>query len=285
LHDALPIFVSFATYVNAGAVNEPIENLGVAHIFEHMAFKGTHYIGTKNWEKEKKVLHKLDETYQKWLTQKNSPDVDSTKLNNLWKQFKKLQEEAGQYVENNEFAQIIDRNGGTGMNATTAADRTNYLYSLPENRLELWFSLESDRFENPVFRVFYKENEVVREERRMRYESNPAGKLLEKFLSVAYPSHPYGTPGIGTHATITATTMEDARKFYEKYYVPNNITFAIAGDVDPDEAKKLAKTYFGDIPSAQSPPPAKPEEPKQQEERRFVIEGQSQPFLMIGYHT
>src|SRR5699024_7865229 len=82
--------VSFATYVNAGAVNEPIENLGVAHIFEHMAFKGTHYIGTKNWEKEKKVLHKLDETYQKWLTQKNSPDVDSTKLNNLWKQFKKL---------------------------------------------------------------------------------------------------------------------------------------------------------------------------------------------------
>src|SRR5699024_9439166 len=73
--------------------------------------------------------------------------------------------------------------------------------------------------------------------------------------------------------------------FYEKYYVPNNITFAIAGDVDPDEAKKLAKTYFGDIPSAQSPPPAKSEEPKQQEERRFVIEGQSQPFLMIGYHT
>ncbi|HEX6981733.1 MAG TPA: pitrilysin family protein [Balneolaceae bacterium] len=277
--------VSFVTYVNVGGVNEPDKYLGIAHIFEHMAFKGTHYVGTTNWEEEKKVLQELDETYQKWLAEKQSSQVDSTKLNKLWDEFKKLQEEAGQYVVNNEFAQIVDRNGGVGMNATTNADRTNYFYSLPENRAELWFSLESYRFKNPVFREFYKEKEVVREERRMRSESSPVGRLIEKFLTVAYPDHPYGRPVVGWHSTITNTTMEAARDFYNTYYVPNNITIAIAGDITAERAKELAKTYFGNIPAAPAPPLVQVEAPDQQEERRFVIKDQSQPFLLIGYHT
>ena len=277
--------VSFATYVNVGGANEPVGHTGMAHIFEHMAFKGTHSIGTKNWQKEKKALQKLDNTYQQWLAEKYSAEPDSAKMNKLWEQFKKLQDEAGQYVKNNEFSQIIDRNGGTGMNASTSADRTNYFYNLPENRLELWFSLESDRFKNPVFREFYKEKEVVREERRMRTESQPFGRLLEEFAAVAYTAHPYGRPVVGWNSDITATTMEDARKFYNKYYVPNNITMAIAGDVNPDEVKKLAKTYFGDIPAAPEPPAVYTKEPEQRGERRFMIKGQSQPFLLMGYHT
>ncbi len=277
--------VSFATYVNVGAANEPVGHTGMAHIFEHMAFKGTHYIGTSNWEKEQKVLKKLDNTYQQWLEEKYSPQPDSARMDTLWSQFEDLQKEAGQYVVNNEFSEIIDRNGGTGMNATTSADRTNYFYSLPENRMELWFSLESDRFKNPVFREFYKEKEVVREERRMRVESQPFGRLLEEFTAVAYTAHPYGRPVIGWHSDITATTMEDARKFYNTYYVPNNITMAIAGDVEPERAKELAKTYFGDIPSAPKPPPVYTEEPDQRGERRFTIEGQSQPYFIMGYHT
>lgn len=277
--------VSFATYVNVGGANEPVGHSGMAHIFEHMAFKGTHNIGTKNWEKEKKVLKKMDETYQRWLAEKYKPLPDSAKMKKLWKQFKDLQEEAGQYVVNNEYSQIVDRNGGTGMNASTSADRTNYFFSLPENRLELWFSLESDRFKNPVFREFYKEKEVVREERRMRTESQPIGRLLEEFLAVAYTAHPYGRPVIGWNSDITATTMEDARKFFNTYYVPNNITMAVVGDVDPAEVKDLAETYFGDIPSAEEPPPVYTKEPKQRGERRFTIEGQSQPFFLMGYHT
>ncbi|WP_440999489.1 M16 family metallopeptidase [Fodinibius sp. SL11] len=277
--------VSFATYVNVGGVNEPVGHTGMAHIFEHMAFKGTHTVGTTNWEEEKKVLDKLDSTYQEWLAEKYSTQPDSARMDTLWKQFESLQKKAGEYVVNNEFSQIIDRNGGTGMNASTSQDRTNYFYSLPENRLELWFSLESDRFKNPVFREFYKEKEVVREERRMRSESQPIGRLIEEFAAVAFTAHPYGRPTVGWHSDITATTMEDARKFYDTYYVPNNITFAIAGDVDPQEAKRLAEEYFSDMEEGPKPPPVYTQEPEQRGERRFTIQGQSQPFFIMGYHT
>lgn len=276
---------SFVTYVDVGGANEPIGHTGIAHIFEHMAFKGTPYIGTNNWEKEQKVLDKMDQTYQQWLSESYSATPDSAKLDELWSQFTDLQEEAGQYVVNNEFSQIIERNGGTGLNAGTGADLTIYFYNLPENRMELWFSLESDRFKNPVFREFYKEKEVVREERRMRTESQPVGRLIEEFLAVAYTAHPYGRPVVGWNSDITATTMEDAREFYDTYYVPSNITMAIAGDVDPDEVKQMAETYFGDLEAGPEAPPVYTKEPEQRGERRFTIQGQSQPFLLMGYHT
>jgi len=276
---------SFVTYVDVGGADEPMGHTGIAHIFEHMAFKGTHYIGTNNWDKEKQALDELDKTYQQWLAEKYSPEPDTARISDLWSEFQNLQEEAGQYVVNNEFSQIIERNGGTGLNAGTGADQTVYFYSLPENRMELWFSLESDRFKNPVFREFYKEKEVVREERRMRTESQPLGRLIEEFLAVAYTAHPYGRPVIGWNSDITATTMEDAREFYNTYYVPGNITIAIAGDVNPKEVKKMAETYFGGLKAGPEPPPVYTKEPEQRGERRFTIQGQSQPFLLMGYHT
>ncbi|MDX1639155.1 MAG: pitrilysin family protein [Balneolaceae bacterium] len=276
---------SFVTYVDVGGANEPVGHTGIAHIFEHMAFKGTHYIGTTNWEKEKVALRKVDRAYQRWLDEKYSADPDSTRLSRLWDTFKQHQEEAKQYVVNNEFSQIIERNGGTGLNAGTGYDQTVYFYSLPENRTELWFSLESDRFKNPVFREFYVEKEVVREERRMRTESSPIGRLVEEYLSVAYTAHPYGRPVVGWDSDITATTMEDAREFYNTYYVPNNITIAIAGDVNPDEIRELANTYFGDLQKGPEPPPVYTEEPEQRGERRFEIIEQNQPILLLGYHT
>ncbi|MDX1641656.1 MAG: pitrilysin family protein [Balneolaceae bacterium] len=276
---------SFVTYVDVGGADEPVGHTGIAHIFEHMAFKGTHYIGTTNWEEEQEVLEELDETYQQWLDENYSPSPDSAKMEQLWTQFTELQEEAGQYVVNNEFSQIIERYGGTGLNAGTGADLTIYFYSLPENRMELWFSLESDRFKNPVFREFYKEKEVVREERRMRTESQPLGRLIEEFLAVAYTAHPYGRPVIGWNSDITATTMEDAWEFYNTFYVPSNITIAIAGDVDADEVRDMAETYFGDLEAGPEAPPVYTKEPEQRGERRFTIEGQSQPFLLMGYHT
>lgn len=277
--------VSFVTYVDVGGANEPMGHTGIAHIFEHMAFKGTHYIGTTNWEKEQVALQNLDQAYQEWLAEKYSADPDSAQLDKLWQSFQKQQEEAKQYVVNNEFSQIIERNGGTGLNAGTGADQTVYFYSLPENRTELWFSLESDRFKNPVFREFYREKEVVREERRMRTESSPVGRLVEEFLSVAYTAHPYGRPVVGWDSDITATTMEDAREFYNTYYVPNNITIAIAGDVQPKEIKKLAKTYFGELEEGPEPPPVYTKEPEQRGERRFQIVEQNQPIFLMGYHT
>lgn len=277
--------VSMVSFVNVGDANDPMGHTGIAHIFEHMAFKGTHTVGTTNWEKEKPLLQKVDQTYQQWLSEKYDPQPDSSKMDALWKQFENLRKQAGQYVKNNEFSQIIERNGGTGLNAGTALDYTVYFYNLPENRLKLWFNLESDRFENPVFREFYKEKEVVREERRRRIDSNPIRRLLEEFTAVAYTAHPYGRSGIGWHSDITATTMEDAREFYNTYYVPNNITMAIAGDVNPEKVKQMAQEHFGDWEASPEPPPIYTKEPEQRGERRFTIEGQSQPILLMGYHT
>lgn len=276
--------VSMVSFVDAGGTSDPAGHTGIAHIFEHMAFKGTPKIGTTNWEKEKVLLQKVDEAYQAWLSEKYSAQVDSTKLKNLWDEFKALQQKAGQYVVNNEFSKIIERNGAVGLNAQTTYDFTRYFYSLPSNKLELWFTLESSRFEHPVFREFYKEKNVIREERR-RSESSPGGRLRGDFLSVAYTAHQYGRALIGWQSDIIATTMEDTREFYETYYVPNNITFAIAGDVNPEQVKEWAKTYFGDVPAAPEPPAVYTKEPPQQGPRKVIHYETSQPIFLMGYHT
>lgn len=282
-HDA-PV-ASFLTYVNVGGVDEPIGKSGIAHIFEHMVFKGSTYIGTNNAKAEQSWIDKTEAAYKNWLSEKSSTSPDSAKLAAYWAEFKAAQDSAKNYVVNNEFSQIIDREGGQGLNASTSSDETMYYYSLPSNKAELWFSLEAERFKDPVFREFYVEKDVVKEERRMRTDSSPIGRLIEEFLAVAYTGHPYGTPVIGWPSDIEATTIEDAIAFNKTFYVPSNMVIAIAGDVYPDQIKKLAQTYFGDIPASKPAPKVTTVEPKQRGERRFVIEETSQPWYLEGYHT
>ncbi len=281
---AAPV-VSFVTYVNAGSVNEPYGKSGIAHVFEHMAFKGTHDIGTKDWAQEKPVLASEDSAYQSWFRYSSIENPDSTLLKQKWMAFKKYEGDAQQYVKNNEFAQIVDVNGGVQMNAQTGADQTVYFYSLPENKAELWFSLESDRFKNPVFREFYKEKNVIMEERRMRTDTSPIGRLIEEFLSVAYTASHYGVPTIGWPSDILSTTMADTYKFFNDYYVPSNITFAIVGDVDPVKMKMMAEEYFGTFPKHSHAPLMTTKEPSQRGERRFVMTEKAQPWYLAGYHT
>ena len=276
---------SFITFVDVGSANEPVGNTGIAHIFEHMAFKGTHTIGTTDWEEEKAAIEKVDEAYKAWLDEMYSPQTDDEKLAELWAEFEALQEKSKEYVVGNEFTQIIEQNGGTGLNAFTSADATAYFYSLPQNRAELWFSLESDRFINPVFREFYVEKDVIHEERRMRTDSSPVGRLIEEFLSVSFTAHPYGNPVVGWPSDIESTTMEDTQAFYQQFYSPENITVAIAGNVDPDRMRELAEEYFGRMPKGDPAPMLTTTEPEQRGERRFVIEEDSQPFFLAGFHT
>jgi predicted Zn-dependent peptidase len=276
---------SFVTFVDVGSVDEPVGNTGIAHIFEHMAFKGTRDIGTTDWEKEQRAITSADNVYRQWLRERNRPNPDEERLERLWQRFEKLVEEADQYVVSNEFTQIIEQNGGTGLNAFTSADATGYFYSLPQNRAELWFSLESDRFLNPVFREFYAEKDVIMEERRMRTDSNPVGRLIEEFLSVAFSAHSYRNPVIGWASDIEATTIEDTERFYREYYSPSNITIAIAGDVDPERMQELAERYFGRMAPGRPAPQVTTREPEQRGERRFVMVEDSQPFYLSGYHT
>ncbi|TNE71238.1 insulinase family protein [bacterium] len=276
---------SFLTYVNVGSADEPIGKSGIAHIFEHMAFKGSSYIGTTDYKSEKMWIDKTESAYKEWLQLKNAAVYDSAKVQSAWTAFKAAQDSAKQFVVNNEFSQIIDREGGVGLNASTGSDQTMYYYSLPSNKVELWFNLEAERFKDPVFREFYVEKDVVKEERRMRTDSSPIGRLIEEFLAVGYTAHPYGISGIGWPSDIEATTITDAHDFYKTHYVPSNMVIAIAGDVYPDQIKKLAESYFGDIPAGNPAPKTTIKEPKQRGERRFVIEEQSQPWYIEGYHT
>lgn len=276
---------SFVTFVDIGSANEPVNHTGIAHIFEHMVFKGSENVGTSDWESEREVIEKMDDAYRAWLAERSAPDSDREKEEQYRRDFEKYQEEAAGYVVSNEFSRIVEREGGTGLNAFTSTDATGYFYSLPQNKAELWFSLESDRFKNPVFREFYVEKEVILEERRMRTDSSPVGRLIEEFMSVAYSAHPYGNPVIGWPSDIKATTIRDTREFFRTYYVPQNMTVAIAGDVDPAKMRDLAETYFGDIPPAVSSPAVMTKEPEQRGERRFSIEEESQPIFLAGYHT
>jgi predicted Zn-dependent peptidase len=282
-HDA-PV-VSFHTYADVGSVNEPAGRTGLAHMFEHMAFKGTTTIGTKNIEKEMEALRRQEEIYLQLRREKaKGPQADSSRLATLQDQFEKAQEEAESYIEEGEYENILEREGTTGMNAYTSSDATGYMYSLPANKLELFFAMESDRFHNPVLREFYTERDVVMEERRQRTESNPTGRLIEEFLTTAFKAHPYGQPTIGHMSDLQNLSRTDAEQFFETYYTAGNLTIGIAGDVDPDRVRSLAQEYFGRLPEGEEPFPVTTDEPEQIGERRVILREQTQPYVLVGYH-
>ena len=276
--------VSFRTHVNAGSVDDPSGQTGLAHMFEHMAFKGTESIGTNDWPNEKKALEAIEEVYDRLEAERNrGPKAESSKIYALSAQLQQAIDRAQAFVEPNQFARIIEENGGAGLNAQTLLDSTAYFYSLPSNRIELWFLLESQRFLRPVFREFYKERNVVLEEHRMRVESNPQGKLFQNFLAASFMAHPYRNPPGGWPSDVAGLRVAEARQFFHDYYVPANITMAIVGDVDPAEARRLAGRYFGPMPSGPMPSLVRTTEPPQPGPKAVVVDSASQPIVAIGY--
>ncbi len=274
--------ISFVTYADVGGANEEERKTGAAHFLEHLAFKGTTKIGTKNYQKEKAVIQQLDQVHQQLETAQKQGN--SEEIKQLQAKFEKLQQEASQYIVQNEYGRIVKTEGGVGLNAATSADYTVYFYSFPANKLELWMSLESERFLDPVFREFYKEQNVILEERRLRTDNSPTGKMIEEFLGTAFTTHPYQRPVIGYEEDIRNLSRQDIRKFFETYYVPENLTVAVVGDVDPEEVKALAEIYFGRFPRGESPPKVTKVEPEQTETREINLTLNSQPWYFEGYH-
>jgi predicted Zn-dependent peptidase len=279
-----PVF-SFFTHVDAGSVQDPLGETGLAHMFEHMAFKGTDKIGTTDYAAEKVALEKVEQTYAAYISERDKPvGRDEQKLKDLQKAWMDTVAEANKYVKPNEFPQIVEINGGEDLNANTADDETNYFYSFPENRLELWAYLESERFLHPVMREFYKERNVVIEERRMRVDSNPIGRLLEQFTTAAFQAHEYHRPTIGWMSDLNTFSATDAKKFFDKYYIPSNMVVAVVGDVKASETMPVIEKYFGRIPSRAKPDERTTTEPPQNAERRVVLQDMSQPLYLEGYH-
>jgi predicted Zn-dependent peptidase len=224
-----PVF-SFFTHVDAGSDREGPGITGLAHMFEHMAFKGTDTIGTRDYAAEKVALEGVEKAYAAYDIERRRPlGADPAKLAELEKAWRAAMADADHYVVRNELGEIIDRSGGVGLNASTGSDATTYYYSLPANRLELWAYLESERFLKPVMREFYNERDVVMEERRMRVDSHPIGRALEQFLAAAFAAHPYGQPGIGWPSDLRSFSATDAQAFYERYYVPASMVVAVVG--------------------------------------------------------
>ena len=279
-----PVF-SFFTLVDAGSAQDPMAKTGLAHMFEHMAFKGTDKIGTIDYTAEKPALEKVETTYAAFLAERDKTvGRDASKLKDLEKAWKDAIAEADKYVVPNQFGKIIEQSGGQDLNASTDYDETAYHYSLPANRLELWAYLESERFIHPVLREFYKERNVVIEERRMRTDSNPIGRLIEQFTAEAFEAHPYHRPTVGWMSDLNSFSATDAKRFFDEYYVPANMVVAVAGDVKASQALPILEKYFSRLPASSKPDETTTTEPPQNSERKVVLKERSQPLYLEGYH-
>lgn len=279
---SVPI-ATFMTYVNVGGSDEKIGIWGISHFLEHMAFKGTSEVGTTDIKAEKKILAKMDTVFEQIIVERNSLNPDNEKIKQLEVELENLGKQAGQYVVANEFDEILKKNGAVGLNAGTSKDYTIYLFSLPSNRIELWAYMESARFTDPVFREFYKERNVIKEERRVRVDNSPVGKLVEELLSIAFKDHPYEVNGIGPMSNIDHISRADMYNYFRTNYTAKNMIIGVTGDVYPHQLKKLAKKYFSQLKPGRKNLRLFTKEPKQLGEKTVTIYEDSQPWLLIGY--
>ncbi len=284
LQDHSAPVISFQVHVDVGAVNEKMGETGIGHLLEHLAFNGTEIIGTKNWRAEKRALDKLDRVHQRLLKAKRESEAQQ-RIEKIREEFEKARIEAAKFIQTNEFGQIFDRVGAIGPGAYISYDFTCYWVELPSNKFELWALLESDRLLNPVLRGFYEELKVVKEERRMMVENRPWGRLLEEFRAIAYRVHPYGNPIVGHMNDLEQMSRAKVRRFYDKHYTPCNIIIAIVGDVCLEEIIPILERYFGRFPERERPPEVIAVEPPQASERKVTVKMDSEPILIIGYHT
>ncbi|MFA7056325.1 MAG: pitrilysin family protein [Candidatus Cloacimonadales bacterium] len=280
--DSAPI-VHCITMANVGGVDETPGITGIAHFLEHLAFKGTSTIGTTNYEAEKVILDQEDAVFAKLLQAKKiGNDILAAELQ---KELNELELEASKFVVNNEFSAIYTKNGGQNFNAGTSQDFTMYQISLPSNKLELWFAMESERFSDPVFREFYKERQVILDERLMTEVNSAQGRLMKQMMGTAFKVHPYKVTTIGEKEDIENITRQDVKEFFNKYYGANNLTFVLYGDIDEGKATQFAHEYLTKIPAREKSLPINIKEPTQIEERRFTVDYDASPQVMISYHV
>ncbi len=281
---------TFSAYLRfkVGSVNEVPGQTGLAHLLEHMMFKGTTLFGTTDPDQELPILETIDAKYlslqaERARARQPAGRVDPPAVATLEKEITDLETEAKRFILRNELWEIYRRNGGVRLNASTSREGTQYFVSLPKNRLELWALLESDRIRNPVFREFYTEREVVKEERRSRVDTSPRGQLLEAALATAFVALPYRHPILGWPAELENLTRPQARDFFRTYYAPNNALAVLVGDLAVGEVIRTVERYFGSIPAQPIPPAPVLEEPPQPGERRIRIEFPAESQLLWLY--
>lgn len=277
--------VAFVVEYAVGGVNETLGSTGTAHLLEHMLFKGTTTVGTRDVRTELDLFARMDAAHDSLLFESSLTTPDPARLATLRERVATYEDQARTPVVSNEFSRILTRNGARNLNATTSSEATTYFVELPANRAKMWFLLESDRARNPVFREFYTERDVVMEERRTRVDTNPGGLLHEVHLATAFLMHPYGVPVVGYMSDLERLSRRDVEEYHRRYYGARNAVVAIVGDVAPDSIAAWARDYLGGIRPGDPPPPVLAAEPRQRGERRVELVMDAEPQLRVGWHT
>jgi predicted Zn-dependent peptidase len=279
-----PVFAANLRF-KVGSADDPGGESGLAHLFEHLAFKGTSTIGTRDAKKEAGILDATDQAVMRLLAELDKGTrADAARLKALRDEIASLQKDLQEITVKDELSQILTANGATGLNASTSSDLTSYVVALPSNRLELWCALESARLRDPVLREFYSERDVVMEERRMRTDNQPQGKLYEQLLLTAFQAHPYRSPTVGFPSDLEHLTRPSAMEFRRRHYVPGNAVGALVGDIDPAAAERLIRRYFGGLPTGTAAPGPATVEAPQTGLRRITVEFDAEPEVMLAFH-
>lgn len=271
-------------FCRAGAAQEARSQTGLAHMLEHMLFKGTETVGTTDHLREKPFLDEQDRLAAGLLEEEGRPSPDPARLKELRRDLEESLKKQRALMRPEEYGEILRRHGGVNLNAGTSLDYTVYHIELPANRLELWAALESDRLLHPVFREFYKERDVVMEERRRSRDGQPDGALFEEFLSAAFTAHPYGVPTIGWMDDIRRLQRKDAESFYRANYTADRFVAVVVGDVKADAVKAMVARYFGALPAGSGIRLEPTVEPPQKGERRITVEFDASPQVIMGFH-
>lgn len=284
-HHQAPV-VSCSLFYRVGSANEDVGMTGISHLLEHMMFKGTRTIGTKDFSREEPLLEKIDRLNRRiGELEKLPPEKRGADIANLREELAAAERAGNALMVKNELWKLYMQYGATGLNAATGRDRTCYMCSLPANRLELWMWLESDRMQNAVFREFYRERSVVIEERRLSVDDSPEGTFDEQLFATAFIAHPYRWPIIGWKSDIPNISPQMLTAYYRRYYAPNNAIAVVVGDIRPQDVIALAKNYFGPIPSQPPPPPVVTREPAQRGMRQVTLKLPAAPRLAFAFHT
>lgn len=275
--------LAFEIAFRVGSVDESYRCIGAAHMLEHMLFKGTDRLGTKNFQKEKKILRRI-EAVGETLDYLRLTSPKNERIAALEKELARLQKKAAGYVISSPYDRIYTRSGGVGFNASTSRDKTGYYIELPADKLDIWARIESERLKRPVLREYYLERNNVIQERLMRYDSQGQGLLFEQYMATAFAAHPYRHPIIGWRSNIPYLSLKDIRHFFRTYYTPQRMTITIVGKQDIEKTWKVLKKYFSNIPRGRDLPEIPVEEPKQRGEKRVVVKFESNPWLLVGWH-
>ncbi|MDR1356332.1 MAG: insulinase family protein [Tannerellaceae bacterium] len=234
--------------VRVGGKNDPAETTGLAHYFEHLMFKGTPDFGTSDYAAEKPLLDEIEALFETY--RQTTGDAERKAV---YAKIDSVSQEASRIAIPNEYDKLMSAIGSQGTNAFTSYDVTAYTEDIPSNEVENWAAIQSNRFSNPVIRLFHTELETVYEEYNMS-RTRDGRKVSETVLSSLFPHHPYGTQTVlGTQEHLKNPSITNIKKYFETYYVPNNMAICMVGDLDPDETIRTIDKYFGGFAAKELP--------------------------------